>query len=152
MVTDEGRSIEALLDFIEPCSQPYAVIAVSEKPALNNVVRAMRLGVDDYLNWPIPQSSLANTVMSACDFVDKRSEAEDAAVRAKMALNRLSQRERQVLKCIADGHRNKEIAGVLGISPRTVEIHRSNMINKLQAKNAMDAVRIVTGSGLMAAL
>lgn len=151
-MTDEGRSIEALLDFIEPCIQPYAVIAVSEEPTLNNVVRAMRLGVDDYLNWPIPQASLTSTVISACTVVEKRSDAETAAVRTKLALNRLSQRERQVLKFIAGGHTNKEIGGVLGISPRTVEIHRSNMINKLQAKNAMDAVRIVTGSGLMTAL
>lgn len=152
MVTDEGRAVEALLEYIALCSQPYAVIAVAEKPEPHEVVRAMRLGVDDYLAWPLPQPSLASTVISACSFVEKRSALDDAAARAKVAVSRLSERERQVLNGIARGHKNKEIAGVLGISPRTVEIHRSNMFNKLQARNAMDAVRIATGSGLIAVL
>lgn len=60
----------------------------------------------------------------------------------------LTEREYQVLLCISWGLSNKEVANTLSISHRTVEIHRSNLLRKLNAKNAPDAVRIAISLGI----
>jgi len=64
----------------------------------------------------------------------------------------LTVRERQVLKAIAWGLTNHEIGEVLGISQRTVEIHRSTMLGKLRARNSPDAVRIAMNAGLVSGI
>lgn len=149
VVVDEGTTVETLFDYLLPSVQPYAVVAISERPALGGVVRAMRLGAADYLSWPLTGAQLAPAIEKSCRSVTMRSNLRDAAVRAKLAVKRLSTREREVLQAIAEGCNSREIGERLGISPRTVEIHRSNMINKLQAKNSPDAVRIAIDSGLL---
>lgn len=150
VVIDEGAALETLFDYLLPSRQPYAVIAMSERPALREVVRAMRIGVADYLSWPLTGAQLAAVVEASCQYVKLRSSAQEATIRAKLAMKRLSGREREVLQAIAEGCNNREIGEKLGISQRTVEIHRSNMINKLQAKNSPEAVRIAIDSGLLA--
>jgi FixJ family two-component response regulator len=149
MVFDEGHSVETLFDYLLPSIHPYAVVALSERPALREVVRAMRLGAADYLSWPLSGAQLAPAVEKSRHFVTLRSHVDEATVQAKLAVKRLSSREREVLQAIAEGCNSREIGEKLGISPRTVEIHRANMINKLQAKNSPDAVRIAIDSGLL---
>lgn len=61
----------------------------------------------------------------------------------------LTTRERQVLQLVAEGHTNLEIAGRLGISPRTAEVHRSNLVNKLGFKNQADLVAYAFRRGLI---
>lgn len=60
--------------------------------------------------------------------------------------SKLTAREREVLQLIAEGHSNKEAGRQLGISPRTVEVHRARVMDKLGAKNAADLMRIVLTS------
>jgi two-component system, LuxR family, response regulator FixJ len=67
---------------------------------------------------------------------------------AKAQIDVLSRRERQVLLCVMSGYSNKDTAKELGISSRTVEIHRGNMMGKLNAKSASDAVRLGMYAGL----
>jgi DNA-binding NarL/FixJ family response regulator len=59
----------------------------------------------------------------------------------------LTSREQDVLDCIVKGESNKEAARRLGISPRTIEVHRSRIMEKLDAKNAADLIRIVMSEG-----
>ena len=61
-------------------------------------------------------------------------------------MERLTPRERQVLDLIASGRTNKEVGGTLAISPRTVEIHRSAIMNKLGARNAVGLIRVLLGA------
>ena len=61
---------------------------------------------------------------------------------ARNLLSNLSGREREVLEGLTNGGSNKDIARILSISPRTVEIHRANMMNKLGARHAAEAIRI----------
>ena len=64
-----------------------------------------------------------------------------------VAESRLTPREEEVAELIADGASNKEVGRRLGISPRTVELHRAHLMAKLRAKNAADLVRIVLSRG-----
>ena len=63
-------------------------------------------------------------------------------------VGRLSPREQQVLSCIVAGQRNKDIAQTLQISPRTVEIHRGNMMTKLNVETAAEAIKIAIRADL----
>ena len=64
------------------------------------------------------------------------------------AVSGLTPREREVAELIADGNSNKEAGRRLGISPRTVELHRAHIMEKLGARNAADLIRIVLSSAL----
>jgi two-component system response regulator FixJ len=80
---------------------------------------------------------------------EERTRIEKRRHAARMRVEALSQRERDVLLGVAEGDSNKEIASRLGISPRTVEIHRGNMIARLNARSTADAIRIGFCSGLI---
>ena len=77
------------------------------------------------------------TALERCSGHD---DGDRAAVAAKLAL--LSERERQVLDGLVSGHPNKTIAYELGISPRTVEVYRANLMAKMQAKSLSELVRM----------
>lgn len=105
-------------------------------------VRAMKAGAVDFIEKPFEKAVL----MSALDLAWMRLErsdrqavrAEEAAVRLKI----LTPRERDVLDGLVEGLPNKTIAYDLGISPRTVEIHRANVMAKLEVKSLSEALRI----------
>ena len=69
--------------------------------------------------------------------------------RARSRLNRLTRREREVLAAVADGMSNRRIGEHLAISPRTVEIHRANMLNKIGASHTNEAIRIAIEAALV---
>ena len=75
-----------------------------------------------------------------------RRERRDA--KAQKLIRLLTGREMDVLKCLVSGASNNEIASRLGISPRTVEVHRANMMRRLNARSVADAVRIGLYAGL----
>ena len=89
----------------------------------------------------MPEQFLDETWMPAADGSSETSCA-----------NSLTPRERQVLAEIMAGASNKEVGRKLGISPRTVEVHRARIMGKLGAKNAADLVRIVLGQGSSAGI
>lgn len=118
------------------------VIAMAERPDIDRVVTAMRAGAFDYLTQPLEMDALAEAIervaQEAATHVEQRRRALEARTRIAM----LSNREREVLDRLAQGCSNKAIARDLDISPRTVEIHRGNMMDKLGARHAAEAVRL----------
>lgn len=127
---------------------PLPVVMYAEHPATERVVSAMRLGALDYLEWPFDAQRLGATFrrLDADGHRLRQSERLRAAARSKVA--GLSAREGEVLVRLVQGMSNKQIANVLRISPRTVEIHRGNMMAKLNARAPADAVRIALYAGL----
>jgi FixJ family two-component response regulator len=139
-----GMAIERLLDL----GIWLPVIAMDADVTPSRVVRAIKEGALDYLTLPLKADRL-----EACLARIREEAAQASAVRRRLVQSRnrlatLSCREREVLEALAAGGSNKEIARKLNISPRTVEIHRANMMGKLGARHAADAIRIRLESDL----
>lgn len=115
-------------------------------------VTAMRKGALTFLEKPLEDDALQAALDQALSAEGQagRSSAEErevlAQTREKMKL--LTQREQQVARCIAHGMSNKVIALELNIALKTVEMHRSRAIHKLDAKNAVNFVRLITSCEL----
>jgi two-component system response regulator FixJ len=92
---------------------------------------------------------LLASVRSALDTLhkDRRREAERNEIETRLA--GLSSREREVLEGLVAGQANKQIAHALGISPRTIEIYRANLMTKMQAASLSDLVRMATIAGIL---
>jgi FixJ family two-component response regulator len=123
-------------------------VVYSNAPTTDKVVSAMLSGALDYLEWPFdfPRLDLAFRRMAKNGEVLHDRARRRLAAREKVG--HLSLREREVLHHIVGGLSNKQIADVLRISPRTVEIHRSNLMHKLNAQSAADIARIALYAGL----
>jgi two-component system response regulator FixJ len=105
-------------------------------------IQAMKAGVVDFIEKPFDDEVLLATLRAALAEAENRGErdAELAAIRGR--LDSLSPRERDVLGGLVAGHANKVIAHDLGISPRTVEIYRANLMTKMNAASLSDLVRM----------
>jgi two-component system response regulator FixJ len=111
-------------------------------------VQAMKGGAVDFIEKPFDKA----TLMSAIDAAFARIEDADAQVASEQAASvriaGLTPRERDVLQGLVRGHPNKTIAFDLGISPRTVEVHRANLMEKLDVRSLSEALRIAFAAGL----
>ena len=112
-------------------------------------VEAMKLGAFDFLEKPFDDSALLASVRSALGHREKHSMQETERKHIEKRLAQLSARERQVLDGLVAGQANKVIAYELGISPRTVEIYRANVMTKMQAASLSDLVRMALISGAL---
>ena len=122
------------------CGLPAIVITGHGDVPL--AVEAMKAGAIDFIEKPFDEEAILSAVQSALDHGqrEKREEEDRGAIAAKLAL--LSERERQVLEGLVSGHPNKVIAYNLGISPRTVEVYRSNLMTKMAAKSLSELIRM----------
>jgi two-component system response regulator FixJ len=109
-------------------------------------VEAMKAGVSDFIEKPFAEDVLLDAINAA---LKRSSTAEgDSDVAAQERLASLSPRETDVLKGVVSGKANKIIAYELGISPRTVEIYRANLMSKTGARNLSELMRIALAAGL----
>ena len=118
------------------------VVLTAHGPNTEQVVAAIKAGVLDYLLLPFEMGGFARRLHAILAEADQHGERRRREVEAQLAISVLSRREREVLELLSAGCSNKEIARRLAISPRTVEIHRGNMMTKLGAGHAADAVRL----------
>lgn len=105
-------------------------------------VKAMRAGAVNFIEKPYEKEVLLKAIDEACLRIDRQYDKEMNANEAKVLIASLTGRERDVLDGLVAGNPNKTIAFNLGISPRTVEIYRANMMEKLRARSLSDALRI----------
>lgn len=110
-------------------------------------VEAMKAGATDFIEKPFEDVVLIEAIQrAAAQLVDKPLELDDVAS-IQTRLERLSDRERQVLSGVVAGLPNKSIAYDLNISPRTVEVHRANVMAKMQATSLPQLVRMALATG-----
>ena len=118
------------------------IIIMTGHGDITTAVRAMKAGAIDFIEKPFEKTVLLSAISVASARLDndgrRRTRAEEASTR----LNVLTPRERDVLNGLVEGLPNKTIAFDLGISPRTVEIHRANLMAKLGVKSLSEALRI----------
>jgi two-component system response regulator FixJ len=105
-------------------------------------VKAMKEGAVDFVEKPCPPDQLLDAVRKAVAQASVAVAAASEKKDAEKRLERLTDRERDVLALLVAGDPNKIIAHKLGISPRTVEIHRSRLMEKTQAGSLADLVRL----------
>jgi two-component system response regulator FixJ len=105
-------------------------------------VQAMKAGAVDFIEKPFEKAVLLGAIDQAFERLERSAAAKERAKEAKVRLQALTPREREVLNGLAQGLPNKTIAYDLGISPRTVEIHRSNLMTKLEVRSLSEALRI----------
>ena len=110
-------------------------------------VEAMKAGAVDFIEKPFDDEVLIAAIKSALARKRQQSALDPAAARVQERLKLLSERERQVLDGLVAGKPNKIIAYDLGISPRTVEIYRANVMTKMQADSLSALVRMALVAG-----
>jgi RNA polymerase sigma factor (sigma-70 family) len=108
-------------------------------------VRAFKGGAIDFLRKPVPPKKLIAQIREAIE-VDRRAR-EVAAQRAVVTdhIAQLTPREREVMELLASGSSSKEIATTLGLSVRTVEGHRRNVLRKMEVESAVQLARAIAG-------
>lgn len=105
-------------------------------------VRAMKAGAIDFIEKPFAKDLLLSAVEEGLATLRRSDSARDRSKDAAVRLQVLTPRERDVLDGLAQGLPNKTIAYDLGISPRTVEIHRANVMAKLEVRSLSEALRL----------
>ncbi len=145
-VVEEG--ISELLEELADSGIWIPLVAARENPGLEEVVHAIQSGALDYLTLPLSEGELRRMVAHVHSDAGRHAESRRRLIDARRRIKGLSKREREVLDWLSEGCSNKAIARELDISPRTVEIHRSNMMDKLGATHAAEAVRLRIEAGL----
>ena len=125
------------------------VIVVTGHGDVPLAVDAMKGGAADFLEKPFDDEVLLASVRSALarHAGEAKRQIERADIESRLAA--LSPRERDVLGGLVAGHANKQIAFDLGISPRTVEIYRANLMDKMKAASLSDLVRMALVAGML---
>ncbi len=142
-----GKSSIEALKSIKAMRTGSPVFMVSDESEINGAVSAMKHGATDVITKPIDTEQFVGCVRDAL-----RRDVHVGAVQGGRrpieirGFNQLTPREREVLQLITNGQSNKEAGRDLGISPRTVEVHRARVMEKLGARNTADLMRIVLTS------
>lgn len=114
-------------------------------------VQAMKAGATDFLEKPCEPKDLLQTIDLAFETLEQTEQVIARTEQAKDKLARLSARERDVLEGLIEGKSNKIIGFELDISPRTVEVYRGKMMDKLEVQSLPEALRIAFTAGLIEA-
>jgi len=144
-----GMSGLELLRQLATLESTFAVIVITGHGDIPLAVEAMKLGAVDFLEKPFDDNALIAAVRSALSRRERDLERDSEKLEIHSRIAALSNRERQVLEGLVAGHANKTIAFDLGISPRTVEIYRANLMTKMQASSLSDLVRMTLMAGML---
>jgi two-component system response regulator FixJ len=135
-----------------PDQRQFASIVLTGQGNITLAVDAMKAGALDFVEKPYEHQALLQMVEGAFSRLETSSADAARVDAAKAKLARLSGRETDVLKGLIDGHANKVIAHHLDISPRTVEIYRAHLMEKLEVRSLSEALRIAFAAGLYPAV
>jgi FixJ family two-component response regulator len=141
-----GRSGLDILKDLNAEHYPAPILIISGQGDIPMAVDAVKNGALDFIEKPFDANTVVTRVAEAIDATERRRRNAgfpDDLATSFPGRDLLTPREREVLGQIAAGASNKEAGRLLGISPRTIEVHRARIMEKLGAKNAADLVRIV---------
>lgn len=145
--TDVG-TVADVYDLLMKLGISLPLIAMDDEPHPSRIVQVIKDGALDYITLPLHPDQLAACLARVGTEAIELTKRRSRRMYAQRQLATLSQRECEVLDAITNGGSNKDIARQLQISPRTVEIHRANMMHKLGLRHAAEAVRLKLESDL----
>lgn len=120
----------------------HAVLILSSHGDISTAVQAIHAGAIDFIEKPVSTLKLIDRIRDLQALVATRQAASGLVAEARSRIKNLTNRETEVGRAIAAGLSNKETARMLGISPRTIETHRANLMRKLEASSIADIVRL----------
>jgi len=144
-----GMSGVDLLRRLKELKISVPVIVITGHGDVALAVEAMKVGAVDFLEKPFDDDVLLASVQSALKRQDGETKRHSERLEIEGRMASLSNRERDVLGGLVAGRANKQIAFHLGISPRTVEIYRANLMNKMKAGSLSDLVRMALIVGIV---
>src|SRR6516165_7744411 len=144
-----GMSGIDLLKRLREMKIDVPVIVITGHGDVPMAVEAMKVGASDFLEKPFDDEVLLASVRAALKRQDGESKRNSDRADIEIKLATLSNRERDVLGGLVAGRANKQIAYDLGISPRTVEIYRANLMNKMHAGSLSELVRMALMVGIV---
>jgi FixJ family two-component response regulator len=141
LVCDEDDAVSRFAQLTASDGILTTIVAYAESPPASQIVRAIQAGAIDFLAWPCEPELLATSLRHALANGKRSIALRLRSAAANSRLRRLTRRERDVLNAMTQGLSNRLIGEKLQISPRTVEVHRTNMMNKLGAGHTSEAIR-----------
>lgn len=150
LACDEHDQLRELLTHMAQAGRWLPLVAYAPQPSTPRVVQAVLAGALDYLDWPLGESEVRQAIAVAEASEGLKGNARLREAMARSRVQKLTRREREVLAGVADGLSNRLIGERLDISPRTVEIHRANMLTKMGASHTSEAIRIAIEASLVA--
>jgi two-component system, LuxR family, response regulator FixJ len=120
----------------------FPMIVITGHGDVPLAVRAMKAGAFDFIEKPFATPTILASVEAVLSGLDAAKQQDPAVVAAQARIGLLSPREREVLEGLLAGFPNKTIAYDLGISPRTVEIHRARVMDKMGARSLSELIRL----------
>ena len=134
-----------LVDHLNQQGVAEPIIVITGHADVPMAIQAMKAGVVDFIEKPFSDDAILSVIREALDRRSVMAEANAEQREAAARLASLSQREREVLERLVEGKANKIIAFELGISVRTVEVYRANVMTKMQVKSLPQLVRVALG-------
>jgi len=126
---------------------PLVVIVMTGNADVPMAVQAMKAGAAEFVEKPFDGDAMLEAIARALAHAPTGAAAPAAAPEGAERLQRLTPRERDLLEPLVQGQPHKVIAHALGISPRTVEVHRARIMQKLGARNHADLIRVLLAQG-----
>jgi len=122
-------------------------IVVTGHAEVAMAVRAVKAGAIDFIEKPFSDQLLLDRVRQALEIDRQSREVRARREEARRRLASLSAREREVLELVAAGKANKEVAAALGLSPKTVEVHRAHVMSKMAVDSLAELIRVAILAG-----
>lgn len=124
------------------------VIMVTGHADVSMAVRAMKAGAYDFIEKPYNDSLMLERIQSAIAYDQDNRRSQQRVEEVLQRVETLTPREREVMSCVLNSRPNKLIAADLGISIKTVELHRANLMSKMQATSSTELVRLALIAGI----
>ncbi len=142
-----GMSGLELQAYLARREQRIPVIIITGHGDVAMAVKAMKNGAVDFIEKPFDDEALIVSIRNALQYDEKQRALRSQRADLTARMSELTPREHEVMAMVTDGKSNKEIAAALGVSAKTVEVHRARVMDKMRADSLAELVRMVMIAG-----